>query len=49
MVHTERVVEPDMAAHAAYAPFFAAYSVLYHAAKPVLATAADAARAARGD
>lgn len=46
MVQTERVVRPDMAAHANYAPFFEAYKALYGAAKPVIAQAAEGAAAA---
>ncbi len=35
MVHTARVVEPDMAAHAAYRPHFEAYKRAYGALKTV--------------
>lgn len=41
----ERVVEPDMNAHAAYAPFFEAYRALYAAAKPISEMAAAGAAA----
>jgi hypothetical protein len=36
MVHVERTVQPDMAAHAQYQPFFHAYTRTYPALKPVL-------------
>jgi ribulose kinase len=45
MVHVERTVTPDAAAHAAYEPFFQAYVQLYHATKGVVRAAADAADA----
>lgn len=39
----ERVVRPDMAAHAAYGPFFEAYKALYGAVRPVSGRAAEGA------
>jgi sugar (pentulose or hexulose) kinase len=38
MVRTARRIEPDMAAHAAYAPIYARYVAAYHALKPLRAT-----------
>ncbi|MCA3451639.1 MAG: carbohydrate kinase [Rhodobacter sp.] len=35
MVRTARVIEPDMAAHAAYAPIYARYRAAYPALKPL--------------
>ncbi len=35
MVRTVRVIEPDMAAHAAYAPIFARYQAAYGALKKI--------------
>lgn len=35
MVRTARVIEPDMGAHAAYAPFYARYREAYEALKPL--------------
>lgn len=35
MVRVARVVQPDMAAHAAYAPIYARYRAAYHALKPL--------------
>jgi hypothetical protein len=36
MVHVERTVQPDMAAHALYQPFFEAYKATYPALAPIL-------------
>jgi len=36
MVHVERTVQPDMATHAQYQPFFHAYTRTYPALKPIL-------------
>lgn len=36
MVHVERTVQPDMAAHAQYQPFFHAYTRTYPALKPII-------------
>lgn len=41
----ERVIQPNMEAHAAYAPFFEAYKAMYGAVKPISAQAADGAEA----
>lgn len=38
MVRTARRIEPDMAAHAAYAPIYARYLAAYEALKPLRAT-----------
>jgi sugar (pentulose or hexulose) kinase len=35
MVRTARVIEPDMSAHAAYAPIYARYRAAYPALKPL--------------
>jgi len=39
MVRTARIVEPDMTAHAAYAPIYARYCAAYPALKPLRETA----------
>ena len=43
MVHSERVIEPDAAAHAAYSRFYDAYAQLYPALAPVVRAAGAAA------
>lgn len=43
MVHVERVIEPDAAAHAAYDAFFQAYAALYPALAPIARAAGAAA------